>query len=87
MDSIRLFNWFIGLLLLLTSFAYGAPPSGRDTPVALLACLEVTRCDPSGPVCAIDADGQPRTFATRCQADMAYCREGIYYAVVRNGEC
>lgn len=52
-------------------------PGAETVPAAvIMSCLE-RGCDlDSGPVCAIDEEGVPRTFENRCMADLAYCRFG-----------
>lgn len=63
-----------------------AAPAGRPVP-GVMACLSAG-CDlDSGPVCAVDDFGLTRTFENRCMADLAYCRFGIFYAVLKIGEC
>ncbi|KAM3964930.1 LOW QUALITY PROTEIN: uncharacterized protein ACR2FA_000822 [Aphomia sociella] len=42
---------------------------------------------PAGPVCAFDATGTARTFATLCELEAASCRESTYYAITSLGEC
>lgn len=42
---------------------------------------------PAGPVCAFDATGTARTFATLCDLEAASCRESTYYAIASRGEC
>ncbi|XP_028165848.1 uncharacterized protein LOC135076093 [Ostrinia nubilalis] len=42
---------------------------------------------PAGPVCAFDATGTARTFATLCDLEAASCRESTYYAITSLGEC
>ncbi|XP_047530830.1 uncharacterized protein LOC125066669 [Vanessa atalanta] len=42
---------------------------------------------PAGPVCAFDATGTARTFATLCELEAVSCRESTYYAITSNGEC
>ncbi|XP_013191258.1 uncharacterized protein LOC106135489 [Amyelois transitella] len=51
--------------------------------------LCVGRCvsPPTGPVCAFDATGTARTFATLCELEAASCRESTYYAITSLGEC
>ncbi|XP_059049969.1 uncharacterized protein LOC131844978 [Achroia grisella] len=41
----------------------------------------------AGPVCAFDATGTARTFATICELEAASCRESTYYAITNLGEC
>ncbi|KAJ8921654.1 hypothetical protein NQ315_010563 [Exocentrus adspersus] len=72
----------IVLLILSLTFIYAAPYHS-----AMPACL-TEECDlDSGPVCAIDASGLPRTFDNRCMAMLAFCRFGSYFAEVKPGEC
>ncbi|CAK1555405.1 unnamed protein product [Leptosia nina] len=42
---------------------------------------------PAGPVCAFDAAGTARTFATLCELEAVSCRESTYYAITGLGEC
>ncbi|CAH2046951.1 unnamed protein product, partial [Iphiclides podalirius] len=42
---------------------------------------------PAGPVCAFDATGTARTFATLCELEAVSCRESTYYAITSLGEC
>ncbi|XP_047990177.1 uncharacterized protein LOC125229394 [Leguminivora glycinivorella] len=42
---------------------------------------------PRGPVCAFDAAGTARTFATLCELEAVSCRESTYYAITSLGEC
>ncbi|CAG9133591.1 hypothetical protein JYU34_017181 [Plutella xylostella] len=42
---------------------------------------------PAGPVCAFDALGTARTFATLCELEAVSCRESTYYAITSLGEC
>ncbi|CAF4951245.1 unnamed protein product [Pieris macdunnoughi] len=42
---------------------------------------------PAGPVCAFDATGTARTFATLCELEAVSCRESTYYAITGLGEC
>ncbi|XP_026745441.1 uncharacterized protein LOC113506802 [Trichoplusia ni] len=42
---------------------------------------------PTGPVCAFDATGTARTFATLCELEAVSCRESTYYAITSLGEC
>ncbi|KAJ0183191.1 hypothetical protein K1T71_001167 [Dendrolimus kikuchii] len=42
---------------------------------------------PTGPVCAFDAAGVARTFATLCELEAVSCRESTYYAITSLGEC
>ncbi|XP_028027259.1 uncharacterized protein LOC114240779 [Bombyx mandarina] len=42
---------------------------------------------PAGPVCAFDAAGTARTFATLCELEAVSCRESTYYAVTSLGVC
>ncbi|XP_013173561.1 PREDICTED: uncharacterized protein LOC106122197 [Papilio xuthus] len=42
---------------------------------------------PAGPVCAFDAAGTARTFATLCELEAVSCRESTYYAITSLGEC
>ncbi|XP_049872349.1 uncharacterized protein LOC126371157 [Pectinophora gossypiella] len=42
---------------------------------------------PHGPVCAFDATGTARTFATLCELEAVSCRESTYYAITSLGEC
>ncbi|CAG9787860.1 unnamed protein product [Diatraea saccharalis] len=42
---------------------------------------------PAGPVCALNAAGTARTFATLCELEAVSCRESTYYAVTSLGEC
>ncbi|KAK6639212.1 hypothetical protein RUM43_007482 [Polyplax serrata] len=51
-----------------------APSDGRHKFVAI-ACSHLCP-DENHPVCAVDAQGLPKTFANRCFVDFAYCREG-----------
>ncbi|KAL0270379.1 UNVERIFIED_CONTAM: hypothetical protein PYX00_007810 [Menopon gallinae] len=57
----------------------------RGPPVAI-TCNQLCP-DEYHPVCAVDAQGLPKTFANRCFVDFAYCREGKYYAIMKDGEC
>ncbi|XP_038213927.1 uncharacterized protein LOC123696853 [Colias croceus] len=41
----------------------------------------------AGPVCAFDAAGTARTFATLCELEAVSCRESTYYAITSLGEC
>lgn len=65
-----------GSLLLLNTSAAPAPGMEGVPAAVIMSCLE-RGCDlDSGPVCAIDEAGVPRTFENRCMADLAYCRFG-----------
>lgn len=45
------------------------------TPFVVVSCKHLCP-DDYHPVCAVDAQGLPKTFANRCFVDFAYCREG-----------
>lgn len=55
-----------------------APP-----PLCAVRCAS----PPSGPVCAFDARGTARTFATLCELEAVSCKESTYYAITNLGEC
>lgn len=50
-------------------------------------CAGRCRAPPVGPVCAFDAAGTARTFATLCELEAVSCRESRYYAITSLGEC
>ncbi|CAB3227053.1 unnamed protein product [Arctia plantaginis] len=50
-------------------------------------CAGRCRAPPVGPVCAFDAAGTARTFATICELEAVSCRESTYYAMTSLGEC
>ncbi|KAL4709435.1 hypothetical protein ACJJTC_019732 [Scirpophaga incertulas] len=56
----------------------GAPP-----PLCAGRCF----APPAGPVCALNAAGTARTFATLCELEAVSCRESTYYAITSLGEC
>ncbi|XP_053604568.1 uncharacterized protein LOC128671819 isoform X2 [Plodia interpunctella] len=56
---------------------------GVPLPLCAGRCLS----PPTGPVCAFDAAGTARTFATLCDLEATSCRESTYYAITSLGEC
>ncbi|CAK1585259.1 unnamed protein product [Parnassius mnemosyne] len=50
-------------------------------------CAGRCAAPPAGPVCAFDATGTARTFATLCELEAVSCRESTYYAITSLGEC
>ncbi|XP_072932587.1 uncharacterized protein [Epargyreus clarus] len=50
-------------------------------------CAGRCAAPPAGPVCAFDAAGTARTFATICELEAVSCRESTYYAITGLGEC
>lgn len=73
---------FVGLV---STGAFAAPPASGLS--GGMPCFG-SPCDfNSGPVCVVDDSGVPMTFSSSCMAEIQYCRFGIYYAVVKHGEC
>lgn len=65
-------------ILIRTRIGEGVPP-----PLCAGRCVS----PPRGPVCAFDAAGTARTFATLCELEAVSCRESTYYAITSLGEC
>ncbi|CAH2084899.1 unnamed protein product [Euphydryas editha] len=55
--------------------------------VPLPLCAGRCVSPPVGPVCAFDATGTARTFATLCEWEAVSCHESTYYAITSLGEC
>ncbi|VVC92008.1 unnamed protein product [Leptidea sinapis] len=55
--------------------------------VPLPLCAGRCNAPPAGPVCAFDATGTARTFATLCELEAVSCRESTHYAITSLGEC
>ncbi|CAG9562441.1 unnamed protein product [Danaus chrysippus] len=58
-------------------------PEGLPPPLCAGRCAS----PPAGPVCAFDAAGTARTFATLCELEAVSCHESTYYAITSLGEC
>ncbi|XP_069357991.1 uncharacterized protein [Maniola hyperantus] len=62
---------------------FGRVREGVPPPLCAGRCA----APPAGPVCAFDAAGTARTFATLCELEAVSCRESTYYAITSLGEC
>ncbi|KAG6446030.1 hypothetical protein O3G_MSEX004228 [Manduca sexta] len=77
----------------LQEFSGGMRPPGELTRARVREGVPPPLCagrcvsPPAGPVCAFDAAGTARTFATLCELEAASCRESTYYAITSIGEC